>query len=111
MASFDVMDGAYVAGLANGNGENCYLMFQRSTKDSNGVEGIYIELNDQANSGCKLIKDCTIARMNVNINLLRPLAGVREIQVQLAVTDESFNKFLEGIKIIFQNQHAQLVIL
>ena len=109
--SFDVMDGAYVVGLANGNGENGYLMLQRSTKDSDGVDGIYIELNDQVYSGYKLIKDCQISRMSVTINLLRPLAGVHVMQVQLAIADESFNKFIEGIKIIFQNQQAQLTIL
>lgn len=52
-ATYDVIDGAPVTGLAIGNGGRGYfrLMFQRSEDIDSDDLGVYVELNDQSNSG------------------------------------------------------------
>lgn len=107
-ATYDVIDEAHIAGLAIGDGTEGYLMLQRSVEDDTDDRGIYVELNDQADSGYGLISHCRVSRQAVMIDLTQPLAGTTTIHVHLTVKDETFKRFLEGPKAVFRGEHQQL---
>jgi hypothetical protein len=109
-ATYDVIEGAHVAGLAIGQGEEGYLLFQRSGEDDPDDFGIHIELNDQANSGYGLVKECRVGRGMVELDLEEPLLGTTSIQVVLTVDDPTFTRFAEGMGKIFRGCHNQLKI-
>lgn len=109
-ATYDVIDGAHVVGLAIGQGEEGYLLFQRTGDDDPDDSGIHIELNDQANSGYGLVKECRVSRDMVELDLGKPVLGTTSIQVRLAVDDPTFTRFAEGMKSIFRGCHDQLRI-
>jgi len=109
-ATYDMIEGAHVVGLAIGIGADVYLILQRSGIEGPDDWGIYIELNDQANSGYGLVRECRIGCDTVEIDLNKPLAGVTAIKISLAVDDVAFNRFLEGMKDIFRDYHNQLKI-
>ena len=107
-ATYDMIDGAHVVGLAIDDGADGYLMLQRSGEDDPDDWGIYVELNDQANSGYGLVRECRISRQTIEIDLSQPLAGATVIQVSLAVGDDAFGRFTEGLKAIFRDNQGQL---
>jgi hypothetical protein len=107
-ATYDVIDGAHIAGLAIGNGADGYLMLQRSGEDDPDDWGVYIELNDQADSGYGLVENCRVSRQAVEIDLTQPLAGTTTIHVHLVVKDDAYMRFVEGLKAIFRGDQKQL---
>ena len=110
-ATYDMINGAHVAGLAIGDGANGYLMLQRSGEEDRDDLGIYIELNGQTNSNYGIIRECRVSRNAIEIDLNEPLAGVTAIYVTLAVDDVAFSRFVEGIRRVFRNCHSQLKIM
>jgi len=110
IATYDVIEGAHVAGLAIGNGSGGYLMFQRSGNAGSDGSGIYLELNGQSNSGYGLVRQCRISREEVVLDLTQALAGAVTIRVRLSVDDGAFREFLEGMNKVFQGNENQLVI-
>jgi len=109
-AAYDMLEGAHVAGLAVGNGTAAYLMLQRSGDDDPDDWGIYLELSDQASSGYGLVRECRVSRQAVEVDLNEPLAGTTSIRVELAVDDDAFSKFTEGMGAVFRGDHDQLKI-
>jgi len=107
-ATYDIIEGAHVVGLAFTASTDGYLMFQRSKDPDPDDCGVYIELNDQANSGYDLVRECRIDRHAVEIDLSQTLAGFATIHVKLAVDDDSFTRLLDGLKKIFRGCHDQV---
>ena len=109
-ATYDVIDGAHVAGLAIGDGSADYLMFQRSLENDCADRGIYVELNDQINSGYDLVQTCRIQRQELVVDLTEPVGGADAIRVKLSIEDKPFRRFVDGMKIIFRGKEKQLII-
>lgn len=101
-ATYDIINGAHVAGLAIGDGVNGYLLFQRCDETDAEDWGIYLELNDEVNSGYEIIKECKITRSTVMVELTTDFINEKSIEVSLAVEDEAFNRFVTGIREIFR---------
>jgi hypothetical protein len=109
-ATYYVIEGAHVTGLATGNGSGGYLIFQRSGKTVSGDLGVYVELNDQSNSGYGLIRECRIGREEVVVDLTQALTGAVTIRVKLSVDDEAFREFMEGMNNVFRGSDNLFVM-
>jgi hypothetical protein len=107
-ATYDLIEGAHVAGLAVGDGADGYLLFQRGPEADPDDWGIHLEFNDQANSGYDVIRECRVGRGTVEVDLAKPLNGVIAIKVALSVGDQQFVSFLAGMRMIFRGQEDRL---
>ena len=106
-ATFDEVDEALVAGLAVGDGTEAYLLFQRSAADGPDDLGVHLEYNDQATSAYNLISACRLSRRRVEVDLsgsLGSLRGVEGFDVVLAVDDEAFKRFADGLTRVFRGE-------
>ncbi len=98
--TFDHYDETYVSGLTVGDGDAEYLILQRRSIDDDDDWGIHLETNDQILSDYNLIKNCSLSREKLELQL----TGSSEIiSIQLDVTDEVYDKFSDGLKKIFRN--------
>jgi len=110
-ATYDLVDGAHVTGLAIADGTEGYLIFQRSEESDPDDWGIYFEFSDQSNSGYNQIRKCRINRQMVEVDLAETVAGVSYIKVNLAVDDKPFIKFAAGMREVFRGQQEKLEII
>jgi hypothetical protein len=77
-------------------------MLQRCAEGEPEDWGIYVELNDQINSGYGLIRHCTIRRDRLELDLTRPLSGFSRLHVVLSVEDSTFDRSVAGVREIFR---------
>jgi hypothetical protein len=107
IATYDEFEGVLVAGLAVDDGSRSYLNFQRSSPDNSDDWGVYLEYNDQSNSGYNVISACRLSRFKVEVNLCKPLSNLQNVtgfDVELEIKDATYECFVQGIMKIFRGE-------
>ena len=92
-----------------------YVMFQAEREDSEEDDdwGIHFEFNDQINSAYGCLRLCTLCRHRLQIALSRPIdrkKSIIAIDVEIAVSDTEYGKFVAMIRRVFRGYESLLVI-
>ena len=84
-----------------------HLLLSRQVVDIPGDPGIYVEYNDQLNSGYGLISRCLLREGKIEIHVAKPLAGIDGFVITL---DRVSVHLVPGLKQIFRNYEELLTI-
>jgi len=76
-SAFEVTDYALICGVSDER--DAYVTLQRAPEGIADDEGVYIEYNDQINSGYDQIRRCSLERRQFSIDLVRPFRNLPEI--------------------------------
>jgi hypothetical protein len=109
-AGADEDEYALVAGVARGDQ---YVTFQRDAEGSNDDWGIHFGFNDQINGDYECIRQCTVSRNRLHVELTRPIdwqKRISTVDVELDVRDEDFKEFVEILRRIFRGRESLLTI-
>ena len=104
-SAFEVTEYALICGVSDGR--DTYLTLQRAPEGIADDEGVYIEHNDQINSGYDQIRRCTLERRRFAIDLVRPFRNLPEIDgfdVELNINDSDYAQLRMGLQRIFRGQ-------
>lgn len=94
-------------GLSSGNE---YLLFSRSPPDHDGY-GVYLEYNDQINSGYDCVGDCFVTRKKLKVKLSKQLGSLDKVEgfnVELSISKTEFEELINGLRIMFKNKPENL---
>ncbi|REJ66346.1 MAG: hypothetical protein DWQ31_14855 [Planctomycetota bacterium] len=93
-----------VAGIATENSAT-YLLFQRNqTAGNDEDDGIYVELNDQINSGYNQIENCTVCREYLKVTFIEPIDPQKkydQVVASMSMPWEARERFVAVLKRIF----------
>lgn len=107
--SFSEEDNVLTVGFASTESD-AYVLFQRDLNFGGpDDEGVYIELNDQINSGYSLVTKCVVAPNQLIVLLAQPLLQSQRIVVDLARLGDE-NDFVTELSRIFTDCWNQFAI-
>ncbi len=107
--SFAEEDNVLTVGFASTESD-AYVLFQRDLNFGGpDDEGVYIELNDQVNSGYSLVTKCVVAPNQLIVMLAQPLLQSQRIVVDLAQLGDE-NDFVAELSRIFTDCGNQFAI-
>jgi hypothetical protein len=109
-AGADEDEYALVAGVACGDQ---YVTFQRVAEGCNDDWGIHFGFSDQINGDYECIRQCTLSRNRLRVELTRPIDWqnrISTVDVELDVPDEDFKQFVELLRRIFRGRESLLAI-
>jgi hypothetical protein len=101
-----------VAGVACDNPYQ-YAAFQREVESANEDWGIHFEFNDQINGDYECIKDCTVSRKRLQVELTRPIdreKRISSVDIELDISDEEYLAFVALLRRIFRQNESMLNI-
>jgi Immunity protein 10 len=111
-AGVDEDEYALVAGVACDKPFQ-YVNFQRDSEDSDDDWGIHFEFNDQINGDYECIRQCTLSRKRLRVELTRPIdpqKRISSVDVELKISKKQFKTFVEMLRRIFRNHESLLTI-
>jgi hypothetical protein len=122
--TFRAADGGFVAdenalscglGGADVSGVEHYLTLQRSSEEKDPSEdwGVYVEFDDQINSGYGRVLQCRLSRKQLSLDLSGDLArrvSVQGLDVTLALDDALYRQIESGLPRIFRGMPHSLAI-
>jgi hypothetical protein len=99
--------------IANVEGTDNILVFQRDSEQNFEDSGLYIQFGDQHNGEYECVEFCCLSRKILQVSLSRQLGsleGVTGFDIKLEINDESYNHLLEGLPRIFREMPNYLKI-
>jgi hypothetical protein len=88
-----------------------YVMLQRFPDfGSDDDAGIYVEINDQINSGYAVIESCTISGTNFHLSFSTQIGGYTRVDVALAIPPNQRLAFTAMLHRIFTGYSSLLTI-
>jgi hypothetical protein len=112
-AGVDDDEYALVAGLGTDD-PDLNVTFQRDPKDGPGDCGVHFGFNDQINSAYECIRQCTLSRRKMHVELLRPIdpqKRILHVNIELQIPDDDFDTFASMLRRIFRQREHLLTIL
>jgi hypothetical protein len=89
-------------------------MLQRSSSDSPDDWGVYLEYNDQFNSGYDVVSRCCLSRFRVDIDLSKPLGNcqdITEFELELDIKDSAYECLVQYMRQVFRGKAEKLLVL
>lgn len=114
-ARTDARDGALSCGFSGPDaaGRTQDLVLQSATDpDVDDGWGVYLEFDDQINSGYDLVRSCRLRRDRIAIDLRKPLERphVDGFDVTLKLSDEAYDDVRAGLERIFEQSAGILIV-
>jgi hypothetical protein len=110
-------NGAVSCGFSGNDstGREHYLTLQASSVDHDTDDwGIYLELDDQINSGYNRVEKCRLRREQLSVDVRQPLGKLTDVDgfdIILALEQESYDDIQRGLLQVFRRAPAALTIL